>query len=121
MSIVSTKWLSKNHSKVKILDSSWHMPNLNRNSLKEYNKEHIENAIFFDMHDPTTLNSQGPDIGTQYRSEIFFINDKQKKIAEEIKLIFDKKYNGKVKTNISKEINYCKAEDYHQKYIQKRN
>ena len=49
MSIVSTEWLSKNHSKVKILDSSWHMPNLNRNSLKEYNKEHIENAIFFDI------------------------------------------------------------------------
>ena len=69
----------------------------------------------------TTLNRQGPDIGTQYRSEIFFINDKQKKIAEETKLIFDKKYDGKIKTNISKEINYCKAEDYHQKYIQKRN
>ena len=76
---------------------------------------------FFEMHDPTTLNRQGPDIGTQYRSEIFFTNDKQKKIAEETKLIFDKKYNGKIKTNISKEINYCKAEDYHQKYIQKRN
>ena len=76
---------------------------------------------FFEMHDPTTLNRQGPDIGTQYRSEIFFINDKQKKIAEGIKLIFDKKYNGKIKTSISKEINYCKAEDYHQKYIQKRN
>ena len=76
---------------------------------------------FFEMHDPTTLNRQGPDIGTQYRSEIFFINDKQKKIAEETKLIFDKKYDGKIKTNISKEINYCKAEDYHQKYIQKRN
>ena len=76
---------------------------------------------FFEMHDPTTLNRQGPDMGTQYRSEIFFINDRQKKIAEKIKLIFNKKYNGKVKTNISKEINYCKAEDYHQKYIQKRN
>ena len=76
---------------------------------------------FFEMHDPTTLNRQGPDIGTQYRSEIFFINDKQKKIAEKTKLIFDKKYDGKIKTNISKEINYCKAEDYHQKYIQKRN
>ena len=76
---------------------------------------------FFEMHDPTTLNRQGPDIGTQYRSEIFFINDKQKKIAEETKLKFDKKYDGKIKTNISKEINYCKAEDYHQKYIQKRN
>ena len=75
--------------------------------------------IFFEIHDPTTLNAQGPDIGTQYRSEIFFINDKQKKIAEETKLKFDKKYDGKIKTNISKEINYCKAEDYHQKYIQK--
>jgi len=76
---------------------------------------------FFEMHDPTTLNKQGPDVGTQYRSEIFFFNDKQKKIAEEVKLIFDKKYNGKIITNISEQKNYCKAEEYHQKYIQKKN
>ena len=91
----------------------------------EYNKDEISFeellVYFWSCHNPTTLNRQGPDIGTQYRSEIFFINDKQKKIAEETKLIFDKKYDGKIKTNISKEINYCKAEDYHQKYIQKRN
>ena len=76
---------------------------------------------FFEMHDPTTLNRQGPDVGTQYRSEIFFLNNKQKKIAEEVKLIFDKKYNGKITTNISEQKNYSKAEEYHQKYIQKRN
>ena len=76
---------------------------------------------FFEMHDPTTLNRQGPDIGTQYRSEIFFFNDKQKKVAEEVKLIFDKKYNGKITTNISEQKNYCKAEEYHQKYIKKKN
>jgi len=76
---------------------------------------------FFEMHDPTTLNRQGPDVGTQYRSEIFFFNDKQKKVAEEVKLIFDKKYNGKITTNISEQKNYSKAEKYHQKYIQKKN
>ena len=76
---------------------------------------------FFEMHDPTTLNRQGPDVGTQYRSEIFFFNDKQKKIAEKAKSIFNKKYNGKITTNISEQKNYCKAEEYHQKYIQKKN
>ena len=75
---------------------------------------------FFEFHDPTTLNRQGPDIGTQYRSEIFFLDDEQKKVAEEIKLNTNKKYNGKVTTNISKQKNYCKAEEYHQKYIQKK-
>jgi len=49
MSLVSTEWLEKNHSKVKIIDSSWHMPNANRNAYKEYKKEHINNAIFFDI------------------------------------------------------------------------
>ncbi len=76
---------------------------------------------FFEMHDPTTLNRQGPDIGTQYRSEIFFTNDNQKIIAEDIKSRLNEKFNGKITTNISKQKNYCKAEDYHQKYIQKRN
>ncbi len=49
MSIVSTEWLSKNHSNVKVIDSSWHMPNSGRNGFQEYNKEHIENSIFFDI------------------------------------------------------------------------
>ena len=76
---------------------------------------------FFEMHDPTTLNRQGPDIGTQYRSEIFFTNINQKEIAEKIKSRLNFKYNGKIITKISGEKNYCKAEEYHQKYIQKRN
>ena len=76
--------------------------------------------FFFEAHDPTSLNKQGPDTGTQYRSEIFFIDDEQKKIAEEIKLDLNKKFNGKIVTNISKQKNYCKAENYHQKYIKKK-
>ena len=75
--------------------------------------------IFFEMHDPTTLNKQGLDIGTQYRSEIFYIDEEQKKTAEKIKLNLNEKYNGKIVTNISKQQNYCKAEEYHQKYFQK--
>jgi len=49
MSLVSTEWLENHHSKVKIIDSSWHMPNANRNAYEEYKKDHIKNAIFFDI------------------------------------------------------------------------
>tara|TARA_Y100001970_G_scaffold49047_2_gene62182 strand:- start:3742 stop:4188 length:447 start_codon:yes stop_codon:yes gene_type:complete len=91
----------------------------------EFNEKIInyENLLekFFEMHDPTTLNRQGPDIGTQYRSEIFFTNINQKVIAEKIKSRLNLKHNGKITTKISEEKNYCKAEDYHQKYVQKRN
>ena len=74
---------------------------------------------FFNIHDPTTLNAQGPDIGTQYRSEIFYLNDDQKKIAEKIIKENNKELSGKVVTKLSKLKNYCKAEDYHQKYLEK--
>ena len=76
--------------------------------------------IFFQIHDPTTLNSQGPDFGTQYRSEIFYINKKQKLIAEKILKEIDKKLSGKVVTKISLLKNYCTAEEYHQKYLEKK-
>ena len=76
--------------------------------------------FFFEIHDPTTLNSQGPDIGTQYRSEIFYSNDNQKKIAETILDKYNKKFSGKVVTKISKIKNYSLAEEYHQKYLEKR-
>ena len=75
---------------------------------------------FFEFHDPTTLNSQGPDFGTQYRSEIFYLNDKQKIIAEKIFNEENKKLSGKVVTKISAVKNYCPAEEYHQKYLEKR-
>jgi methionine-S-sulfoxide reductase len=75
---------------------------------------------FFEFHDPTTLNAQGPDFGTQYRSEIFYLNDKQKIIAEKILNEENKKLSGKVVTKISAVKNYCPAEEYHQKYLEKR-
>ena len=76
--------------------------------------------FFFKIHDPTTLNRQGPDIGTQYRSEIFYLNDKQKIIAEEVLKDTNERLSGKVVTKISLLKNYCTAEEYHQKYLEKR-
>ena len=76
--------------------------------------------FFFNIHDPTTSNSQGPDFGTQYRSEIFYLNENQKIIAEKIKENINKKYSGKVVTKISPVKNYCPAEEYHQRYLEKR-
>ena len=76
--------------------------------------------IFFQIHDPTTLNSQGPDFGTQYRSEIFYLNDNQKIIAEKVLNNINKRLSGKVVTKISLLKNYCPAEEYHQKYLDKR-
>ena len=76
--------------------------------------------FFFKIHDPTQLNRQGPDIGTQYRSEIFYKDENQKKIAEKIKEEFNKKFNGKVVTNISEEKLYQPAEDYHQYYLKRK-
>ena len=75
---------------------------------------------FFEIHDPTTLNSQGPDFGTQYRSEIFYFNDQQKSIAEKMIEKENVKLSGKVVTKISLVKNYCPAEEYHQRYLEKR-
>ena len=76
--------------------------------------------FFFEIHDPTTLNSQGPDFGTQYRSEIFYLSDRQKEIA---KIAIDKmnsNLSGRVVTKSSLLNNYCPAEEYHQRYLEKR-
>ena len=76
--------------------------------------------VFFQIHDPTTLNSQGPDFGTQYRSEIFYLNNNQKIIAEKVLNEVNERLSGKVVTKISLLKNYCPAEEYHQKYLEKR-
>ena len=75
--------------------------------------------LFFKMHDPTQKDMQFPDVGTKQRSEIFYENEEQKKEAIEILNEINKSFNGKIQTNISKIKNYCKAEEYHQKYIEK--
>jgi methionine-S-sulfoxide reductase len=76
--------------------------------------------FFFDIHDPTTLDSQGPDFGSQYRSEIFYLNDNQKNIAEETINKNNDRFSGKIVTKISLVKNYCAAEEYHQRYLEKR-
>jgi peptide-methionine (S)-S-oxide reductase len=76
--------------------------------------------FFFEIHDPTTLNSQGPDFGTQYRSEIFYLNDRQKEIAENVLEKINSSLSGQVVTKSSLLKNYCPAEEYHQKYLEKR-
>ena len=74
--------------------------------------------LFFEIHDPTQVNRQGPDVGEQYRSEIFYLNDKQKTIAEKlIKILKDKGY--KVATNVTKASKFWRAEKYHQDYYSK--
>jgi len=75
--------------------------------------------LFFKIHDPTTLNSQGPNIGHQYRSEIFYQTEKEEKSAHKVLDEINKKFKGKIVTVIRKENNYCKAEEYHQKYFEK--
>ena len=76
--------------------------------------------FFFEIHDPTTLNSQGPDFGTQYRSEIFYLSDKQKKIAENTIEKMNSSLSVKIVTKFSLLKNYCPAEEYHQRYLEKR-
>ena len=76
--------------------------------------------LFFKMHDPKQKDMQFPDVGTQYRSEIFYEDEKQKQEASEVLNEFNKKLDGKIQTNISKIKNYCKAEEYHQNYIEKK-
>ena len=75
---------------------------------------------FFEFHDPTTFNSQGPDFGTQYRSEIFYLNANQKIIAKKVLDEENQKLSQKIVTKISLLKNYCPAEEYHQKYLEKR-
>ena len=77
---------------------------------------------FWEMHDPTSYHKQGPDVGSQYRSAIFYNNEKQKEIATKSKNNLQKtqKYkNKKIVTELKKASKFYPAEEYHQKYFQK--
>ena len=75
--------------------------------------------FFFKMHDPTTLNRQGNDTGTSYRSAIFYHSEEQKRIAEKVKALAAKKWGKPIVTEITAAGPWWKAEDYHQDYLQK--
>jgi peptide-methionine (S)-S-oxide reductase len=81
-------------------------------------KEILE--LFWSLHNPTTINRQGPDIGTQYRSSIFFHTLEQEKIAKRVKQELDgSKFQNKIVTEIVPASIFYPAEEYHQKYYQK--
>ena len=75
--------------------------------------------IFWKIHNPTTKNRQGLDIGTQYNSVIFYYNKKQKEVAEKSKKEIQKKSKKEIVTQIKKASDFWKAEEYHQKYLEK--
>lgn len=77
--------------------------------------------VFWNNHNPTTLNRQGPDIGNQYRSAIFYHDDEQKKIAENSKQTLEdsKRHKDPIVTQIVPAPTFYKAEEYHQKYFKK--
>lgn len=76
--------------------------------------------IFFKMHDPTQLNRQGPDVGSQYRSVIFYDHDIQKSNLEKYIKKISSNFTEPIMTTLEKMSHYYIAEDYHQKYLEKR-
>ena len=91
--------------------------------LVDFNEEEVtyEELLdaFWKKHDPTTLNRQGPDIGSQYRSAIFYYNDEQKEVAKESLRNLQKKLDREIVTEITKVQTFWKAAEYHQKYFEK--
>ncbi|MHA2393795.1 MAG: peptide-methionine (S)-S-oxide reductase MsrA [Promethearchaeota archaeon] len=79
--------------------------------------------VFWSIHDPTTMNRQGPDIGTQYRSAIFYLNSEQEKKAlnSKNKLETSKRFKRPIVTQIVSASEFWEAEEYHQQYVEKRN
>jgi peptide-methionine (S)-S-oxide reductase len=77
---------------------------------------------FFSMHDPTQVDRQGPDIGTQYRSVIFFHDDQQREIAEQVRAEMDgmDRFPGPIATRIEPADTFWEAEEYHQQYLARR-
>ncbi len=75
---------------------------------------------FWSLHDPTQLNRQGPDVGTQYRSAIFVSSDEQREAAEASRERAQERYDMPIATTIEPFTNFWPAEDYHQRYLEKR-
>ncbi len=78
--------------------------------------------VFWSNHDPTTLNRQGPDVGSQYRSAVFFHSDEQRVAAERVKerLVASGRFSNTIVTEIEPAATFYRAEDYHQRYLEKR-
>ena len=76
---------------------------------------------FWEKHDPTTLNRQGPDVGSQYRSAIFYFDEEQRNLAQESLNKLQQKLEKKIVTEITEADTFWKAEEYHQKYFEKHN
>ena len=76
---------------------------------------------FWEKHDPTTLNRQGPDVGTQYRSAIFYFDEEQRNLAQESLNKLQQRLEKKIVTEITEADTFWKAEEYHQKYFEKHN
>lgn len=75
--------------------------------------------LFFEIHDPTQINRQGPDIGEQYRSAIFYTNKAQKEISEKLIKFLKEEKSMNIVTQLIKAEKFWKAEEYHQKYYEK--
>jgi peptide-methionine (S)-S-oxide reductase len=92
----------------------------------EFDPEQITYAdlldVFWNNHNPTTLNRQGPDVGIQYRSVIFYHDETQKKLAEESKQALDRsgRFKNPIVTQVEPATTFWRAEEYHQRYLQKR-
>jgi peptide-methionine (S)-S-oxide reductase len=76
--------------------------------------------LFFELHDPTQVNRQGPDVGSQYRSVIFFHTPEQKKLAEAVRDRAQDRFSRPIATEIVPAATFWRAEDYHQRYLEKR-
>jgi peptide-methionine (S)-S-oxide reductase len=91
--------------------------------LVEYNPEEVSYyellAVFWKIHNPTQKNRQGPDFGSQYRSVIFYFNEKQKKEALESKKKEQKRYKEEIVTQVVAAKTFYEAEGYHQRYFEK--
>ena len=76
--------------------------------------------VFWENHDPTTLNRQGPDVGSQYRSAIFFHSPEQEAIAKASREKAQSRFKNRIVTEITPASEFYRAEDYHQQYLEKR-